>query len=54
VAAAVARGDGSVGAQLLGAQRPLVQGSLQEMSSTAASVHRRVMIFVRTNEGGLF
>lgn len=52
-AAAAARADASVGAHLLRAQRPLVLASLQEMSSTAASVHRRVMIFVRTHEGVL-
>lgn len=37
-------------AQLLRAQRPALQTCLQELSNSAASVHRRVMIWIKSLE----
>jgi hypothetical protein len=43
-------GGVSAGQQMLRAQHPPLQAVLHEMGNTAASIHRRVMIFLRVQE----
>jgi hypothetical protein len=45
--------SGSTGAQVLHVQAPLLQAVLQEMTNTAASIHRRVMIYLRSQESAM-
>lgn len=46
-------GDGSAGQQVLSVQHPPLQSVLQEMANTAASIHRRVMIYLRAQEAAV-
>lgn len=44
---------GVCGQQVLRVQHPPLQCVLQEMSNTAASIHRRVMIYLRSQEAAM-
>jgi hypothetical protein len=46
-------GGGGAGQQVLSVQHPPLQSVLQEMANTAASVHRRVMIYLRAQEAAV-
>lgn len=44
---------GGCGQAVLRVQHPPLQAVLQEMSNTAASIHRRVMIYLRSQEAAM-
>lgn len=45
--------SGATGPQVLYVQAPPLQAVLQEMTNTAASIHRRVMIYLRSQESAM-
>jgi hypothetical protein len=45
--------SGAAGQQVLQVQAPPLQAVLQEMTNTAASIHRRVMIYLRAQESAM-